>query len=153
MGKRPPSPPSTEQPELLPNTDREAPQALPSTQQPVYVTAKDSLSSDFYVSGQKVQNIDKNACRQMFKALETFRNEVLVDEPSKDSATAMSNFFKCHEKYQHKEPFKDLGILDMTVEEFWEDEDKDQNELEYGKPLVTKQAHAKLLWSMRLHEW
>jgi hypothetical protein len=42
----------------------------------------------------------------------------------------------------------------MTVEEFWKDGDKDYNEFEYGKPLFTKQAHAKLLWPMRrLHEW
>jgi hypothetical protein len=118
MGKRPPSPPaqdpklqdttgkrsssppaqdtdshpSTEQPELLPSTDRETSQPLPSTQQPVYVTAKDSLSSGFYIFGQKVQNIDKNACRQMFQALEPFINDIVVDEPSKDSATAV-NFF------------------------------------------------------------
>jgi hypothetical protein len=59
MGKRPPSPPaqdlhlhpSTKQPELLPSTDRETPQPLPSTQQPVYVTTKDSLSIGFFVSG------------------------------------------------------------------------------------------------------
>jgi hypothetical protein len=56
------------------------------------VTAKDSLSNGFYVSGQKVQNIDKNACRQIFKALEPFRKDVVVDEPSKDSATAVTNF-------------------------------------------------------------
>jgi hypothetical protein len=49
---------------------------------------------------------------------------------------------------------KDLGIPGMTVEEFWEDGNKDYNEFEYGKPLVTEQAHAKLLWPMRrLHEW
>jgi hypothetical protein len=41
----------------------------------------------------------------------------------------------------------------MIIEEFWEDGDKDYNEFEYGKSLVTKQAHAKLLWPMRrLHE-
>jgi hypothetical protein len=40
-----------EEPELRPNTDRETPQPVPSTQQPVYVAAKDSLSSGFYVSG------------------------------------------------------------------------------------------------------
>jgi hypothetical protein len=70
-GKRLPSPPaqdphlhpSIEQPELLPSTGRETPQSLPSTQQSVDVTAKDSLSSGFYVSGKKVQNINKNACR------------------------------------------------------------------------------------------
>jgi hypothetical protein len=49
---------------------------------------------------------------------------------------------------------KDLGIPSMTVEEFWEDGDKDYNEFEYEKPLVTKQAHANLLWPMRrLQKW
>jgi hypothetical protein len=113
------------------------------------VTAKDSLSTGSYVSGQKLQNIDKNACRQMFKALEPFRKEVLVDEPSKDFATALSKCFRCHEKYQHKEPLKDLGIPGMIVEEYWEDGDKDHNEFEYGKLLVTKQARAKLSWPVR----
>jgi hypothetical protein len=101
-GKRPPPPPtedlhlhpSTKQPELLPSTDR-----APSTQQPIYETAKDSSSSGFFIFGQKVQNIDKNACRQMFKALEPFRKEVMVDEPSKDNATAGLKFFSCHKKY------------------------------------------------------
>jgi hypothetical protein len=41
----------------------------------------------------------------------------------------------------------------MTVEEFLEDGDKDHNEFEYGKPLVTKQVHTKFMWPMRtLHE-
>jgi hypothetical protein len=49
---------------------------------------------------------------------------------------------------------KDLGIPGMTVEEFWEDGDKDYNEFEYGKPLVIKQVHAILMCPlMRLHEW
>jgi hypothetical protein len=49
---------------------------------------------------------------------------------------------------------KDLGIPGMTVEEFWEDCDKDYNEFEYGKSLVTKQVHEKLMWPLRrLHEW
>jgi hypothetical protein len=46
------------QPELPPSTDR-----APPTQQPVYETAKDSSSSGFFVSGQKVQNINMNTCR------------------------------------------------------------------------------------------
>jgi hypothetical protein len=33
----------------------------------------------------------------------------------------------------------------MTVEEFWEDGDKDYTLFEYEKPHVTKQAHTKLL--------
>jgi hypothetical protein len=136
--------PSTKHLELLPKIDRETPQPLPSTQQLIYVTAKDSLSSGFYVFRQKVQNIDKNACRQMFQALEPFRKEVVVDEPNKDSATVVKKFFSCYQKYQHKEPLKDLGVPGMTVEEFWEDSDKDYNEFEYGKPLITKQAHTKL---------
>jgi hypothetical protein len=55
----------------------------------------------FFVSEQKVQNINKNACRQMFKALESVRKDVVVDEPSKDNATAVLKFFSCHKKYQH----------------------------------------------------
>jgi hypothetical protein len=118
------------------------------------VTDKDSLSSVFYVFGQKVQNIDKNSCRQMFQALEPFRKEVVVDEPNKDSMTAAKKFFSCYQKYQHKEPLKDLGVPGMTVKEFWEDNDKDYTLFEYGKTLITKQAHTKLSWTMRrLHEW
>jgi hypothetical protein len=118
------------------------------------VAAKDSLSSDFYVSRQKFQNIDKKACRQLFQALEPFRNDVVVDEPSKDSATAVKNFFSCYKKYQHKEPSKDLGVLGMIVDGFWKDGDKDYKEFEYGKLLVTKQAHTNFPWTMRrLHEW
>jgi hypothetical protein len=89
----------------------------------------------------------------MFKALEPFRKEVVVDEPSKDNVTAMLNFFSYHKKFQHQEPLKDLGILGMTVEEFLKDGDKDHNEFKYGKPLVTKQVHAKLMWPLRRHEW
>jgi hypothetical protein len=90
----------------------------------------------------------------LFQALEPFRKEVVVDEPNKDMATAVSNFFSCHKKYQHQEPLKDLGIPSMTVEEFLEDGDKDHNEFECGKPLVTKQVHTKFMWPMRtLHEW
>jgi hypothetical protein len=146
--------PSIDQPKPLPNTDRETHKPHPSIQQPIFEARKDSSSSDIFVSGKKVQNIDKNACRQMFQALEPFRKEVVVDEPSKDMATIVSNFFSSHKKYQRKEPLKDVDIPSMTVEEFWEDCDKDYNEFEYGKQLVTKQTYAKLLWPLwSLHEW
>jgi hypothetical protein len=102
------------------------------------VTVKDSLSSGFYVSRQKVQNIDKNACRQMFQAIKPFRKDVVVDEPNKNSRTAVKKYFSCYQKYQHKEPLKDLGVLGMTVEEFWKGSDKNYTLFEYGNPLVTK---------------
>jgi hypothetical protein len=90
----------------------------------------------------------------MIKALDPFRKEVVVDEPNMDNATVVLKFFSCHKKYQHQEPFKDLGIPGMTIEEFWEDGDKDHNEFVYEKPLVTKQVHAKFMWPMmRLDEW
>jgi hypothetical protein len=90
----------------------------------------------------------------MFKALEPFRKEVVVDEPRKNKAIVATKFFSCHKKYQYQEPLKDLAISGMTVEESWEDGDKDYNEFEYGKSLITKQAHAKLMWPLRrLHEW
>jgi hypothetical protein len=148
MGNMPPPPlikdiclhPSTKQPELQPSTDR-----APPTQQSVYEATKDSSSSGFFVFRKKVQNIDKDTCRQMFQALEPFRKVVVVDEPNKDMATVVSKFFSCLRKYQHQEPLKDLGIPGMTVAEFWVDGDKDHNESEYGKPFVTKQAHAKFM--------
>jgi hypothetical protein len=61
-----------------------------------------------------------------------------VDEPSKDYATTVLNFFCCYKKYQHKEPLKDLGVSCMTIEEFWEDGDKDYNKFELEKLLVIK---------------
>jgi hypothetical protein len=72
----------------------------------------------------------------MFKALEPFRKEVVVDEPSNDNATAVLKIFSCHKKYQHREPLKDLVIPGMAIEEFWEDGDKGHNEFEYGKCLL-----------------
>jgi hypothetical protein len=145
---------SPEQLGLLPNIDRETHKPLHSTQHLVLEVAKDSSSSGFFVSGQKVQNIDKNICRKMFKDLEPFGKEVVVDEPNKDNATVMLKFFCSHKKYQHQEPLNDLCIHGMTIEVFWEDSDEDYNEFEYGKSLVTKQVHAKLMWPLgRLHEW
>jgi hypothetical protein len=42
----------------------------------------------------------------------------------------------------------------MTLEEFWEDDDKGYNKFEYGEQLVMKQVHAKLMWPLRrLHKW
>jgi hypothetical protein len=61
----------------------------------------------------------------MFQTLEQFRKDVVVDESSKDSVTTMNIFFSFCQKYQHKEPLNDLGVLGTTVEEFWEDGDKD----------------------------
>jgi hypothetical protein len=43
----------------------------------------------------------------MFRALEPFSKDVVVDEPGKDSTTAVKKFFGCLQKYQHKEPLKD----------------------------------------------
>jgi hypothetical protein len=60
----------------------------------------------------------------MFQALEPFRKDVVVDEPIKGSASAVKKFFSCYKKYQHKEPLKGLGVQSMTIEEFWEDNDK-----------------------------
>jgi hypothetical protein len=102
------------------------------------VVAKDSLSSGFYFFGQKVQNIDKNACIQMFQTLEPFRKVVVVDEPSKDSTIAVQKFFSFYKKHQCKESLEDLGIPGMAVEQFWEDGGKDHTLFEYGNPFVKK---------------
>jgi hypothetical protein len=48
----------------------------------------------------------------------------------------------------------DLSTLGMTMEEFWQHDDRDYKLFEYGKPLVPKQVHAKLSWPMKkIHEW
>jgi hypothetical protein len=65
----------------------------------------------------------------MFQALDPFRKDVVVDQPSKVSVTKVKNFFGCLQKYQHKEPLKDLGVPGMTVEEFWEGDDKDYKKI------------------------
>jgi hypothetical protein len=68
--------------------------------------------------------------------------------------TAVSKFFSCHKKNQHQEPLRDLGIPGTTVEEIWEDGDKNHNKFEYGKPLVTKQVQANFMRPLRrLYEW
>jgi hypothetical protein len=49
---------------------------------------------------------------------------------------------------------EDLALEGMTVEEFWQHGDKDYWEFEYGKLLVPKHVHLKLLWIMqKIHEW
>jgi hypothetical protein len=48
----------------------------------------------------------------------------------------------------------DLSTLGMTVQEFWQHDDRDYKLFEYGKLLVPKQVHAKLPWLMKkFHEW
>jgi hypothetical protein len=42
----------------------------------------------------------------------------------------------------------------MTVKEFWQHGDKDYMKFEYGKSLVPKHVHLKLLWIIQnIHEW
>jgi hypothetical protein len=42
----------------------------------------------------------------------------------------------------------------MTLEEFWQDGDKDYRKFEYGKLLILKHVHLKLSWIMqKFHEW
>jgi hypothetical protein len=49
---------------------------------------------------------------------------------------------------------EDLALVGMSVKEFWQHSNKDIREFEYGKPLVLKHVHQKLLWTMqKLHEW
>jgi hypothetical protein len=81
----------------------------------------------------------------MFEAPEPFRKEVVMDEPGKNVATVVKNIFSCYKKYQHKELVKDLGVPGMTIEEFWEDDNKDYTLFVYGKPLVTKKSSYKIV--------
>jgi hypothetical protein len=53
-----------------------------------------------------------------------------------------------------KKPLEDLALEGMTIEEFWQHDNKDYREFQYGKLLVPKHVHLKLLWIMqKFHEW
>jgi hypothetical protein len=48
----------------------------------------------------------------------------------------------------------DLSTPGMTMQNFWQHDDRDYKLFEYGKLLVPKQVHAKLPWTMKkFHEW
>jgi hypothetical protein len=53
----------------------------------------------------------------------------------------VGKFFGTLQKYQHKEPLEGLATPGTTIEEFWQNGNKDYMEFEYGKPLVQKQVH------------
>jgi hypothetical protein len=77
-----------------------------------------------------------------------------VDEPSIDIPIVVGTFFGNLKKYQHKEPLEDKATPGMIVEEFCQHSDKDYMKFEYGKPLVPKQVHVKLLWTLKkFYEW
>jgi hypothetical protein len=75
--------PSTEQPELLPNTDRETPQPLPSTQQPIYVTAKDSFLGAFMFLSEKFRISIRMFVGKCFKLLNHSERMLWWMNPSK----------------------------------------------------------------------
>jgi hypothetical protein len=77
-----------------------------------------------------------------------------VDEPNKDPWTIVERFYDGLKNYKTKEPLEDLALEGMIVEEFWQHGNKDIRGFEYGKPVVPKHVHLKLLWNMqKLHEW
>jgi hypothetical protein len=76
-----------------------------------------------------------------------------VDETSKDPKTVLDKFYDGLKNYKTKKPLEDLTLVGMSVEEFWQHDDKDIREFEYGKPLVPKHIHLKLSWIMKkLHK-
>jgi hypothetical protein len=65
----------------------------------------------------------------------------------------VEKFYDGLKNYKTKKPLKDLAVEGMTVKEFLKYGDKDYREFEYGKPLVPKHVHLKLLWIMqKFHE-
>jgi hypothetical protein len=77
-----------------------------------------------------------------------------VDETSKDPKSVVDKFCDSIKNYKTKKPLEDLTLEGMTIEEFWQHGDKDYKEFGYGKPLVLKHVHLKLLWIMKkFHEW
>jgi hypothetical protein len=77
-----------------------------------------------------------------------------VDEPSKDPKTIVEKFYDDLKNYKTKKPLEDSAVEGMIVKEFLEYGGKDYREFQYGKPLVPKDVHLKLLWIMKkFHEW
>jgi hypothetical protein len=77
-----------------------------------------------------------------------------VDETSKDPKTILDKFYDGLKNYKTKKPLEDLGLVGMSVEEFWQHGDKSIWEFEYGKPLVLKHINLKLPRIIhKLHEW
>jgi hypothetical protein len=77
-----------------------------------------------------------------------------VDEISKDPKTVLDKFYDGLKNYKTNKLLEDLALVGMSVEEFWQYGNKDIWEFEYGKLLVPKHVHLKLMWIMqKLHEW
>jgi hypothetical protein len=82
------------------------------------------------------------------------KQDVIVDEPSKDSKTTVEIFYASLKNYKTKKLLEDLVVSGMTVKEFWQHGDKDYIEFEYRKPLVPKHVHLKCSWIMqKFHQW
>jgi hypothetical protein len=61
----------------------------------------------------------------MWRNLEPFKQDVDVHEPSKDNTEAVGKFLGGLQKFKHKELLVDLSTPGMTVQEFWQHDDKD----------------------------
>jgi hypothetical protein len=77
-----------------------------------------------------------------------------VDKPNKDPKAIVDKFYYCLKNYKIKKLLEDLVVEGMTVEEFWQHDDKDYREFEYEKSLVPKYVHLKFLCIIqKFHEW
>jgi hypothetical protein len=56
----------------------------------------------------------------------------------------LDKFYDGLKNYKTKKLLKDLALIGMSVKEFWQHDDKDIHEFEYGKLLVPKHVHRKL---------
>jgi hypothetical protein len=73
---------------------------------------------------------------------------------SKDHKTVFDKFYDCLKNYKTKKPLENLALVGMSVKEFWQHDNKDIQEFEYGKPLVPKYVHRKLSWIMqKIYKW
>jgi hypothetical protein len=98
--------------------------------------------------------LNKDAISAMWRSFKPFKQDVQVHEPSKDNTEAVGKFLGGLQKFKHKEPLVDLSTSGMTVQEFWQHDDRDYTLFEYGKPLVPRQVYAKLSSPMKkIHEW
>jgi hypothetical protein len=135
-----PPPPLENQPKSPPPPPKKQPKGPPPQENPSKVPPppEKQRTPAWFI-------LNKDVISAMWSSLEPFKQDVDVHEPSKDNTEVVGNFFWGLQKFKHNESLVDLSTPCMTMQEFWQHDNRDYKLFEYEKPLVPKQVHAKLI--------
>jgi hypothetical protein len=135
-----PPPPLENQPKSPPPPPKKQPKGPPPQENPSKVPPppEKQRTPAWFI-------LNKDVISVMWSSLEPFKQDVDVHEPSKDNTEVVDNFFGGLQKFKHNESLVDLSTPGMTMQEFWQHDNRDYKLFEYEKPLVPKQVHAKLI--------